>query len=60
VPDVDLIGEASIDSFLLAAVSPLGAADHYAVLCAADPSSRLDLLDGLLADAEAALRFRLG
>ena len=36
------------------------AADQYAVLCAADPVTRLELIDRLLGDAEAGLRFRLG
>jgi hypothetical protein len=34
--------------------------DQYAALCAADPATRLDVIDGLLDDVEAGLRFRLG
>jgi Lon protease-like protein len=60
VPEGELSGDASSDSFLLAAISPFGPADQYAVLCAADPATRLDVIDGLLDDVEAALRFRLG
>jgi Lon protease-like protein len=60
VPDVELSHDPTIDTFLLAAVSPFGPADQYAVLCAADPVTRLELIDRLLGDAEAGLRFRLG
>jgi Lon protease-like protein len=60
VPDVELSHDPTIDTFLLAAISPFGPADQYAVLCAADPVTRLELIDRLLGDAEAGLRFRLG
>ena len=60
VPEVELTGDPSIDTFLLAAISPLGPADLYAVLSAPDPATRLDLIDRLLDDVEAGLRFRLG
>jgi Lon protease-like protein len=60
VPDVELSGDPSVDTFLLSAASPFGAADQYAVLCAPDPATRLDLIERLLDDAEAGLRFRLG
>jgi uncharacterized protein len=60
VPEGELTGDASADSFLLAAISPFGPVDQYAALCAPDPLARLDLLDRLLDDVEAGLRFRLG
>lgn len=60
VPDGELTGDPSADSFLLAAISPFGPVDQYAALCAPDPLARLDLIDRLLDDVEAALRFRLG
>jgi Lon protease-like protein len=60
VPDVELSHDPTIDTFLLAAISPFGPADQYAVLCAADPVTRLELIDRLLGDVEAGLRFRLG
>ena len=60
VPDVELSGDPSADTFLLSAISPLGPADQYSVLCAPDPATRLDLIDRLLDEAEAGLRFRLG
>ncbi len=60
VPEVELTGDPSADTFLLAGVSPFGPADLYAVLSAPDPATRLDLIDRLLDDVEAGLRFRLG
>ena len=60
VPEGELTGDASYDSFLLTAISPFGPADQYAALCAADPLSRVDLIDRLLDDVEAGLQFRLG
>ena len=60
VPDGELTGDPTADSFLLAAISPFGPVDQYATLCAADPAARLDLVDRLLDDVEAGLRFRLG
>ena len=60
VPEIELSGESSFDSFVLAAISPFGPADQYAVLCAPDPATRLELIDRLLDDVEAGLRFRLG
>jgi Lon protease-like protein len=60
VPEGELSGDASSDSFLLAAISPFGPVDQYAALCAADPATRLDVIDRLLDDVEAGLLFRLG
>jgi Lon protease-like protein len=62
-PRVDAAMEISDDSLLatyhLAALAPIGAADAYRLLCARSPLERLDLLAEVLADAEAALEFRL-
>jgi Lon protease-like protein len=60
VPEAELTGEPSADSFLLAAISPFGPVDQYAALCAPDPLTRLDVIDRMLDDVEAGLRFRLG
>ena len=60
VPEGELTGDPSADSFLLAAISPFGPVDQYAALCAPDPLARLDVIDRLLDDVEAGLRFRLG
>ena len=60
---VDL-GEISTDpllaSYHLAALSPIGPADRYRLLCARTPAERLDLLAESLDDVEAMVRFRLG
>ena len=60
VPEVNLTGDPSSDSFLVGAISPFGPVDRYVVLCAANPLERLDLIDRLLDDVETGLRFRLG
>jgi uncharacterized protein len=60
VPAGELTGEPSADSFLLAAISPFGPVDQYAALCAPDPLTRVDVIDRMLDDVEAGLRFRLG
>lgn len=60
VPEGELTGDASIDSFVLTAISPFGPADQYAALAAPDPLARFDLIDRLLDDVEAGLQFRLG
>jgi Lon protease-like protein len=60
VPQCELTGDPSYDSFALTAISPFGPADQYAALCAGDPLTRLDLIDRLLDDVEAGLQFRLG
>ena len=48
-----------VASYHLAALSPLGPADRYRLLCAPTPAVRLDLLGESLDDVEAMLRFRL-
>jgi Lon protease-like protein len=48
-----------VASYHLAALSPLGPADRYRLLCAESPAQRLDLLAECLDDVEAMLRFRL-
>ena len=59
----DVSAEISDDPLLatyhLAAIAPVGPADTYRLLCADGPAARLDLLDELLDDVEAVLRFRL-
>ena len=47
-------------AFALAQLVLLGAADRYAVLCAAGVAERWQVLDRALADVEAAVEFRLG
>jgi Lon protease-like protein len=52
-------GDPLVASYHLAALSPVGPADRYRLLCAASPADRLDLLAECLDDVEAMLRFRL-
>ena len=52
-------GDPLVASYHLAALSPLGPADRYRLLCAESPAKRLDLLAECLDDVEAMLRFRL-
>jgi hypothetical protein len=51
--------EPVLASYHLAALAPLGPADRFRLLEAPGPRRRLTLLRDLLADAEAALQFRL-
>ncbi len=60
VPEIELTGDPTFDSYGLAAISPFGPADQYAVLCAPDALTRVDLIDRLLDDVEAGFQFRLG
>lgn len=59
--DVDLtqIGDDPlVASYHLTALSPVGPADRYRLLCAPSPAARLDLLSEALDDVEAMLLFR--
>ena len=46
-------------TYHLAALAPIGPADRYRLLAADGPENRLDLLDEILDDVEAMLKFRL-
>jgi Lon protease-like protein len=46
-------------TFRLAAAAPIGDADRFRLLSAADPAERLDELARCLEDVEAMLQFRL-
>lgn len=48
-----------VATYHLAALAPIGPADRYRLLAAPGPAERLDVLDGVLDDVEAMLRFRL-
>lgn len=58
-PSADVAEDPIQASYQLAAMAPVGPADVHALLAAAGPSVRLQLLDHLLDDAEMVLRFRL-
>ena len=58
--DLDAVSDDPlVASYHLAALSPIGPADRYRLLCADNPAERLDLLAECLDDVEAMLRFRL-
>jgi Lon protease-like protein len=46
-------------TYHLASLAPIGPADRYRLLTASGPSERLDVLDDVLDDVEAMLKFRL-
>ncbi|HSP29718.1 MAG TPA: LON peptidase substrate-binding domain-containing protein [Ilumatobacteraceae bacterium] len=46
-------------TYHLAALAPIGPADRFRLLAAPGPAARLDLLDEILDDVEAMLKFRL-
>jgi uncharacterized protein len=58
-PSADVVDDPVLASYQLAAMAPVGPADVQALLAAAGPLARLDLLDHLLDDVEMVLRFRL-
>lgn len=58
-PPADTAANASLDSYRLAAIAPIGPADRYRLLAAPGPLERLDALEASLDDAEAMLMFRL-
>jgi Lon protease-like protein len=48
-----------VATYHLASLAPIGPADRHRLLCASGPAARLDLLDEVLDDVEAMLKFRL-
>lgn len=48
-----------VATYHLASLAPIGPADRYRLLTASGPSERLDVLDEVLDDVEAMLKFRL-
>ncbi len=59
-PAAEISDDPVLATYHLAALAPLGPADTHRLLSARGPLARLALLDELLDDAEAVLRFRLG
>lgn len=63
--DADELGDDGISddpllaTYHLATLAPIGPADQFRLLAAPGPASRLDLLNEILDDVEAMLRFRL-
>ena len=48
-----------VATYHLASLAPIGPADRYRLLSASGPAARLDVLDDVLDDVEAMLKFRL-
>ena len=57
--DDEISDDPLLASYHLAALAPIGPADRYRLLAADGPENRLDLLDEILDDVEAMLKFRL-
>ena len=51
--------EPVLATYHLAAIAPIGPADRFRLLAAPGPAERLDVLDEILDDVEAMLKFRL-
>jgi len=57
--DDEISDDPLLASYHLATLAPIGPADRFRLLCAPGPASRLDVLDDILDDVEAMLKFRL-
>ena len=57
--DTDVSDDPLVASYHLAALAPIGPADRYRLLAAPGPTERLRLLDEVLDDVDAMLKFRL-
>lgn len=57
--DDDISPDPLLATYHLATLAPIGPADRYRLLAAPGPAERLELLDGVLDDVEAMLKFRL-
>lgn len=56
---MDLSDDPTLATYQLTALAPIGTIDTHRLLCARCPAERLALLDQVLDDVEAGLRFRL-
>ncbi len=57
--DDEISDDPLLATYHLATLAPIGPADRFRLLSAPGPASRLDLLDEILDDVEAMLKFRL-
>jgi Lon protease-like protein len=57
--DTEIADDPLLASYHLAALAPIGPADRHRLLAATGPAERLRLLDDVLDDVEAMLKFRL-
>ncbi len=60
VPEMSVSADPVSASYRLGALAPIGPADRHKLLGAPGPRARLEMLEGVLDDVEALLRFRLG
>jgi hypothetical protein len=57
--DAEVSDDPLVASYHLAAIAPIGPADRYRLLAAPGPMERIRLLDEVLDDVDAMLKFRL-
>ena len=57
--ETEIADDPLVATYHLASLAPIGPADRYRLLAAEGPQQRLDVLDEVLDDVEAMLRFRL-
>lgn len=57
--EVEIADDPLVATYHLAALAPIGPADRYRLLAADGPMQRLEILDSVLDDVEAMLKFRL-
>ncbi len=57
--DTEISDDPLVASYHLASLAPIGPADRYRLLAAPGPAARLEILDAVLDDVEAMLKFRL-
>jgi Lon protease-like protein len=57
--DDEISDDPLLATYHLATLAPIGPADRFRLLAAPGPAARLDLLDDILDDVEAMLKFRL-
>ena len=57
--EIEIADDPLVATYHLAALAPIGPADRYRLLAADGPMQRLEILDSVLDDVEAMLKFRL-
>lgn len=57
--ETEIADDPVVATYHLSALAPIGPADRYRLLAAEGPKQRLDVLDAVLDDVEAMLKFRL-
>ncbi len=57
--ETEIADDPLVATYNLASLAPIGPADRYRLLAAEGPGKRLEILDGVLDDVEAMLKFRL-